>query len=153
MMFMEHQGYPLRHNILFQDNQSTIKMHKNGRNSCTGNSRHIHIRYFFVKDQIDKEEITVKYCPTHLMLADFFTKPLNGKLYHTFRDVVMGYKPIYELQDKTFSFKERVGNINENKKVSKNSNEETITPPRNTTLQPMKTYADVERSNTEIRGR
>ena len=46
MMFMEHQGYPLYKNILFQDNQSTIKMHKNRRNLCTRNSRHIHIRYF-----------------------------------------------------------------------------------------------------------
>ena len=75
MMFMEHQGYPLHRNVLFQDNQSTIKMHKNGRNSCMGNSRHIHIRYFFVKDRIDKKELSVKYCPTHLMLADFLQNP------------------------------------------------------------------------------
>ena len=71
MMFMNEQGYPLYKNVLFQDNMSTIKMLNNGRNSCTGNSRHIHIRYFFVKDQVDKEEIKVHHCPTHLMLADF----------------------------------------------------------------------------------
>jgi len=29
-----------------QDNQSSIKMEKNGRNSCTGNSRHVNIRFF-----------------------------------------------------------------------------------------------------------
>ena len=40
MYFMEHQGYKLKNNTLNQDNQSAIKMEKNGRNSCTGNSRH-----------------------------------------------------------------------------------------------------------------
>ena len=33
---------------------------------------------FFMKDRIDKGEVRVKYCPTHLMLADYFTKPLMG---------------------------------------------------------------------------
>ena len=47
--FMEHQGYDLRNNFIYQDNQSAIRMEKNGRNSCTGNSRHIHIRYFLSK--------------------------------------------------------------------------------------------------------
>ena len=51
-------------------------MEVNGQNSCTGNSRHIDIRYFFVKDQIDQGHLTVEYCPTEQMLADFFTKPL-----------------------------------------------------------------------------
>jgi hypothetical protein len=30
-------------NTIFQDNESAIKMEKNGRNSCTGNSQHIEI--------------------------------------------------------------------------------------------------------------
>ena len=65
---------------IYQDNQSEIRMEKNGQNLCTGNSRHIHIRYFFVKDRIDRREMRVEYCPTHLMLAGFFTKPLMGEL-------------------------------------------------------------------------
>ena len=108
---MEAQGYKLMNNILYQDNQSTIRMLNNGRNSCTGNSRHVHIRYFFVKDRVDKDEVTVKYCPTHLMLADFFTKPLTGKLFHRFRDVIMGYKDIDSLDDTSFTIKERVRNV------------------------------------------
>ena len=60
--FLEHQGYPVQSNILYQDNESAIRMEKNGRNSCTGNSRHINIRYFFVKDRIDNGEV-VKACP------------------------------------------------------------------------------------------
>lgn len=111
MMFMEWQGFPLKNNILFQDNQSAIKIERNGRNSCTGNSRHVNIRYFFVKDQVDKGEISVEYCPTHLMLADFFTKPLSGKLFNSFRDIIMGYTNITTLIDSTFTIKERVENI------------------------------------------
>ena len=37
------------------------------------------------------------------MIADFFTKPLQGRLFKHFRDVVMGYKHINDLQD--FQFK------------------------------------------------
>ena len=111
LMFMEAQGYKLMNNILYQDNQSTIRILNNGRNSCTGNYRHVHIRYFFVKDRVDKDEVTVKYCPTHLMLADFFTKPLTGKLFHRFRDVIMGYKDIDSLDNTSFTIKERVRNV------------------------------------------
>ena len=53
-------------------------MLKNGWNSCTGNSRHINVRHFFIKDIIDKEELRVEYCPALTMLADFLTKPLQG---------------------------------------------------------------------------
>ena len=98
IMFMEAQGYYVKDNVLYQDNQSTILMLKNGRNSCTGNSRHIHIRYFFVKDRIQKKELRVEYCPSHLMLADYFTKPLQGKLFTTMRNVIMGYEPITTLK-------------------------------------------------------
>ena len=54
MMFMEEQGYPLRKNILYQDNQSAMRMQINGRNSCTGNFRHVHIRYFLSKIELTK---------------------------------------------------------------------------------------------------
>ena len=53
--FLEAQGYALNDNVLFQDNQSAMKMEVNGRRSCTGNSRHIHIRHFFVKNLVDKK--------------------------------------------------------------------------------------------------
>ena len=44
--FMEAQGYSLKDNVIYQDNKSAILMEINGRNSCSGNSRHINIRYF-----------------------------------------------------------------------------------------------------------
>ena len=69
-MFMVGQGYPITTNTLLQDNESAIKMEQNGRSSCTSNSKHIHTRYFFVKDRVDKGELTIEYCLTEKMLAD-----------------------------------------------------------------------------------
>ena len=77
-------------------------MLKNGINSCTGNSRHINIKYFSVKDRIDKGELKVEFCPSTIMLADFFTKHLQGHLFKKFRDVIMGYAPISSLKDPSF---------------------------------------------------
>jgi hypothetical protein len=79
--FLEGQGYMLEENIFYQDNQSAIRFEKNGRKSCGQNSRHIDIRYFFIKDRLEIENLEVKYCPTEQMLADFFTKPLQGSLF------------------------------------------------------------------------
>ena len=110
--FMGAQGYILKNNLFHQDNQSAMKMEKNGRNSCTGNSRHIHIRFFFIKDQVDAKYMEIIHCPTEQMLADYFTKPLQGALFHLFRAVIMGWKHISTLKDKVPSpSKERVGDM------------------------------------------
>ena len=74
----------------------------------------------FIKDRIDKKEIAVEYCPTHLMVADFFTKPLQGRMFKFFRDVVMGYKTMEEILF-DISIKERVEDKNKNRIVSENS--------------------------------
>eukprot|EP00957_Ditylum_brightwellii_P134634 10264129-Ditylum_brightwellii.AAC.1 len=47
-------------------------------------TRHTNIRYFFVADRIAAGNHTVEYCPTGMMLGDFFTKPLQGKTFCTF---------------------------------------------------------------------
>ena len=53
---------------------------------------------FFVKDRVEKGEVKVEYCPTLQMVADYFTKPLQGSLFNKLRDVIMGYKSISTLQ-------------------------------------------------------
>eukprot|EP00978_Attheya_sp_CCMP212_P035211 scaffold151728_cov64-Attheya_sp.AAC.2 len=107
----EEQGYPREENVLYQCNQSTIRFKKNGRKSCGPNSRHIDIRYFFIKDRIGIEGIKVKHCPTEQMLADFFMKPLpQGSLFRKFREVVMGHKHINSLKRTMLTpSRERVG--------------------------------------------
>ena len=74
--FMTAQGYKIEDNVLFQGNQSAIKMENNGRRPCTGTSMHVNIRYFFVKNLVDKKKVRIFYCPTGKMLADFYRKPI-----------------------------------------------------------------------------
>ena len=95
--FMEEQGYKLKDNVVYQDNKSAILMEINGRNSCTGNSRHINIRYFWIKDRVDGNEIKIEYLPTHIMLADYYTKPLQGSRFKVLREYIMGWRPMTEL--------------------------------------------------------
>ena len=75
--FLKSQGYQLKRNIFYQDNTSAIKTLKNGKESCGNRSRHIHIRYFFTKDVLQRENMELMHCPTDDMITDFYTKPLQ----------------------------------------------------------------------------
>jgi hypothetical protein len=80
--------------ILNQDNQSTIKLSDNGKASSSKGTRHINIRYFLITDRIARKEVAIQYCPTKEMVADYFTKPLQGILFYKFRDQIMGVVPM-----------------------------------------------------------
>ena len=92
--FLEAQGYKIHENVLYQDNKSSILLEKNGRASSSKRTRHIAIRYFFVTDRIAKGELSVEWCPTAEMIADFMTKPLQGATFRKFRDIIMGIETI-----------------------------------------------------------
>ena len=83
-------------------------MENNGRRSCTGNSRHVNIRYFFVKDLVDRKRVRIIYCPTGKMLGDFFTKPTQGELFRFFRNIIMGYISAHDVIGVDSEMKERV---------------------------------------------
>ena len=64
------------------------------------------------KVELTKKEVNIKYCPTTLMLGDYFTKPLQGNLFRRFRDVIMGKVHINDLLlDPNFKIKERVEKV------------------------------------------
>jgi hypothetical protein len=88
--FLQAQGYYVTENDYYQDNMSAMLLETNGRASAGQRSRHINIRYFFIKDRIAKGDINLVHCPTTRMIADYFTKPLQGPLFRTFRDIIMG---------------------------------------------------------------
>lgn len=88
--FMKYQGYDIDKKIFYQDNQSAMKLEQNGRKSCGQKSRHIDIRYFFIKDVLRRENIDLQHCPTEEMIADFYTKPLQGALFERMRNFIMG---------------------------------------------------------------
>ena len=80
-----------------QDTESAIKLEQNGRTSAGPTSRHINIRYFWLKDRTKAENISIRHCPTLQMLADFFTKPLQGSLSIRFRAVILGHEHVNTL--------------------------------------------------------
>ena len=50
-----------------------------------------------MKDRVDKDEVKIEYLPTHIMLADYFTKTLQGTQFRELRKCIMGWKPMSEL--------------------------------------------------------
>lgn len=86
--FLIGQGYHLDAATIYQDNMSTIAMVKKGHSS-SDRSRHINIRYFFVKDRVDQGDVKIEYRPTGDMIADVLTKPLQGSLFVRMRDALL----------------------------------------------------------------
>lgn len=56
--------------------------------------KHIGIKYFWTTNRIEDGNIVVQYCPTTQMIADFMSKPVQGQLFKTFRNVLMGWAHI-----------------------------------------------------------
>jgi hypothetical protein len=86
--FYIHQCGSNKPAILFQDNQSTIRLIKNGKSS-SDRTKHIKIRFFWLKERVDLKDILVEYMPTEEMIADILTKPLQGDLFIRLRKALM----------------------------------------------------------------
>lgn len=88
--FVKAQGYCIEQGIIHQDNQAAIRLAETGR-STSSRTRHIKIRYFFLKQFLDSQELQVVFCPTDKMVADILTKPLQGECFAKGRDFILGY--------------------------------------------------------------
>ena len=89
---MEKKGYTIQKNILFQDNKSAILLEENGRKNAGKRSRALNVRYFFVTDQISQGNLSVEYCPTGMMTADYMSNARQGTKFNEFRRAIMGMK-------------------------------------------------------------
>ena len=96
---MEAQGYDVSNNKIYQDNMSAMLLKKNGRVSSSKRTKHINVRFFFVTDRIAKGDVSVVYCPTDKMIADFFTKSLQGFKFTYFRNIVQNIKEVDQHHD------------------------------------------------------
>ena len=85
-------------------------MKNNGKRLCTVNYGLVDIMYLSVKDRVDNVEFEIQYCPTKIMLADFFTAPFQGGLFSKFRELIMVYKQISYISPVTSLIKEIVLN-------------------------------------------
>ena len=87
--FMVSQGHHQDPSVVKQDNKSTIVLAEKGR-STSDRSRHIHIRYFYVKDNILRGDIKLMYQESQDIVADILTKPLQGELFRKLRGRLLG---------------------------------------------------------------
>ena len=91
--FLKDQRFQFQNSVLYQDNKSAILLEVNGRQSSSKRTRHMNIRYFYIKDSVDNKTIDIENCDSNQMHCDFFTKPLQGMKFHKMRDTVMNIDP------------------------------------------------------------
>ena len=69
--------------LIFEDNQSAICMAKNPQ--FHGRSKHINIKFHFIREQVSANKIQVKYCASGDMLADLLTKGISPEKFERLR--------------------------------------------------------------------
>ena len=97
--FLKAQGYGINKNILYQDNISAMLLEKYRKKSSNKNTKHINVRYYFIKDWVETRVVVIKHCPTEEMLGDHFTKPLQGELFRKFRAEIMNIPDDLDMGD------------------------------------------------------
>ena len=69
--------------VIFEDNQSAIGMAKNPQ--FHGRSKHIAIKYHFIRENVCNNTVELRYCRTNDMIADMLTKGLHGEQFAKLR--------------------------------------------------------------------
>ena len=82
---------------LFGDNRGSITLANTPGDHQK--SKHLDVRYFYVRQKIDDGRLEVKWVPTTHQLADLLTKALPDKQHKLLTFVVMGHQQI----DATFT--------------------------------------------------
>eukprot|EP00794_Sanderia_malayensis_P011556 gene11556-biopygen9226 len=71
---------------LYEDNQGAIALSKNPNSHSR--TKHIDIKYHYVRDIVDNKQIELIYCPTEKMIADIMTKPLPRQKLEEMRSLI-----------------------------------------------------------------
>lgn len=87
--FLEELGFK-QHNstVLFEDNQPAIKLMTNSNSGFK--TKHIALRYNFLREQITKGLIDVRYLPSARMNADQLTKPFEPSKLAMSKALILG---------------------------------------------------------------
>ena len=73
--------------LLRADNQGTIQLSNN--NKFHTHTKHINVRYHFIREALENKLLEIKYVPTDKNIADIFTKPLSRPLVKKFREMLV----------------------------------------------------------------
>ena len=77
--------------VLYEDNQGTIALSKNPKSHSR--TKHIDIKYHYVREAVDKKDTVLIYCTTEKMVADILIKGLAKPKFEELRSM-MGAKLI-----------------------------------------------------------
>ena len=80
---------------MYQDNKSAILLETHKKMSSSNHTKHIKVRFFFIKDVIACGYLSVDYCPTEKMWADVLTKPLQRTTFKEMRAMLMNFPVDY----------------------------------------------------------
>ena len=72
--------------VIFQDNMGTLDLAKNKK--IKTRTKHIDVRYHFIREQVSAGGIKLVHCPTQLMQGDILTKALPANLFLKCRDSI-----------------------------------------------------------------
>ncbi|CAB1097046.1 unnamed protein product [Ectocarpus sp. CCAP 1310/34] len=72
---------------VFEDNQGAIQIAHNP--ITNSNSKHIDVRHHFIRELVERKEITITHVPTQFQHADFLTKAISKESFALHRDFVM----------------------------------------------------------------
>jgi hypothetical protein len=68
-------NYPITETTtIWEDNQSAIAYSQNAL--VSEKTKHIGMKWHFLKDRVEQRTIKFRYLPTHQIVADMLTKPL-----------------------------------------------------------------------------
>ena len=74
--------------LLSCDNQGAVALAQNPIKHQR--SKHIDIKYHFIRDEITKDRLCIQYIPTDNNVADLFTKPTSKMKLQRFKTFLMG---------------------------------------------------------------
>lgn len=89
--FVIELGLKIEKGILMCDNQSAIKLIKNAE--FHKRTKHIDIRFHFIRDNYMKDKFEVDYVPTDKQVADVFTKALTKDRFVSLRSMFVDCPP------------------------------------------------------------
>ena len=86
-MAAEIKGIAQGSTIINCDNQTAIGLSRN--DVLNDRTKHIDVKFHFIRDQVEKKNVIINYCSTAEMLADLLTKNLK-KVKHNYFCEAMG---------------------------------------------------------------
>ena len=90
-LLSEIKAIPATPTVIKEDNQGTIAVAKNPISHAR--TKHIDIKFHYVREALQDELVEIFYCPTELMAVDILTKPLTRNCFETLR-LLMGLKDL-----------------------------------------------------------